>query len=333
VATKTGTSILHEANSVTGDGAGRRRPRIDRRSALSCDGRTRAVGHGRGDRAWSGRGRPPCGRLHPRLSLPGVAERKWYVPSYEPAAPPFLGEPQPGTLSSPFVYGPAFSALAHLVNVALGNEAMDEISTAAEAYQVRHVVVACSGSPQSPAPVRRCAANAGPPRGYLGRGRPAGDPRVGGAVDVQTAPTSRTASRRCRADSPLPLQLRLLQPPRRLGGVQAAGRPTSCRQLSGGISQGSAIGHAPLRLWPDYPGLADDGDVPYPQTESCSHRPFGDELGEDATTTPRASELWVVGRARAGNHPPHYCREDDTVTPAPSHQEIVMAHVLQCVPP
>lgn len=69
----------------------------------------------------------------------------WYVPSYGAAAPPGGGEPQPGTLSSPFVYGPAFSALAHLVNVALGNEAMNEISTAAEAYQVRHLVVAFLG--------------------------------------------------------------------------------------------------------------------------------------------------------------------------------------------
>jgi hypothetical protein len=72
-------------------------------------------------------------------------EHGWYVPSYGPSAVPLGGEPQPGTLSSPFVYGPAFSALAHLVNVALGNEAMNEISTAAEAYQVRHLVVALLG--------------------------------------------------------------------------------------------------------------------------------------------------------------------------------------------
>ena len=72
-------------------------------------------------------------------------EHGWYVPSYGASAVPLGGEPQPGTLSSPFVYGPAFSALAHLVNVALGNEAMNEISTAAEAYQVRHLVVALLG--------------------------------------------------------------------------------------------------------------------------------------------------------------------------------------------
>lgn len=62
-------------------------------------------------------------------------------------------------------------------------------------------------------------------------------------------------------------------------------------------------------------------------------KPFRDELGEDATATPRAGEVWVVGRTRAGNHPPHYCREDDTVTRPLRTEEIVMAHVLRCVPP
>ena len=61
--------------------------------------------------------------------------------------------------------------------------------------------------------------------------------------------------------------------------------------------------------------------------------PFRHELGEDATATPRAGEVWVVGRARAGNHPPDYCREDHTVTRPLRSEEIVMARVLRCVPP
>jgi hypothetical protein len=61
--------------------------------------------------------------------------------------------------------------------------------------------------------------------------------------------------------------------------------------------------------------------------------PFRDELGEDATATPRAGEVWVVGRTRAGNHPPRYCQEDDNVTRSLRTEEIVMAYVLRCVPP
>ena len=69
-------------------------------------------------------------------------EEGWYVPSS------FLngGEPEPGNvLSSPFVYAPAFSLLAHLVNAVLGNEGIGEISSTAEAYEIRHLVVALVG--------------------------------------------------------------------------------------------------------------------------------------------------------------------------------------------
>jgi len=53
------------------------------------------------------------------------------------------GEPRPGDdLAKPYVYGPAYSLLAHEANVALGNEPGDEIATTADAYRVRHLVVA-----------------------------------------------------------------------------------------------------------------------------------------------------------------------------------------------
>lgn len=53
------------------------------------------------------------------------------------------GEPDPSTeFSTPYVYGPAFGAIAHAVNVAVGNEAVDEISEAAAAYDVRHLAAA-----------------------------------------------------------------------------------------------------------------------------------------------------------------------------------------------
>jgi hypothetical protein len=146
VATKAGTSILHDASSVTGDGAGRRQLRIEPPLRLVLATAALALLFMAGETV--------LGAVEVGLHVDDYIhvsrfqewlEHGWYVPSYGPAAPPFLGEPQPGTLSSPFVYGPAFSALAHLVNVALGNEAMDEISTAADAYQVRHLVVALLG--------------------------------------------------------------------------------------------------------------------------------------------------------------------------------------------
>jgi hypothetical protein len=43
---------------------------------------------------------------------------------------------------SPYVYGPAFGAVAHLSNVIAGNETTDEISHSPAAYRVRHLVVA-----------------------------------------------------------------------------------------------------------------------------------------------------------------------------------------------
>jgi hypothetical protein len=139
-------SIAHEADPVTGDGAARRWPRIE--PALGLVLATAALTLlvlavetvlGAGEVGLYIDDYVHVSRFQEWLN------EGWYVPSYGPAAPPLGGEPQPGTLSSPFVYGPAFSALAHLVNVALGNEAMNEISTTAEAYQVRHLVVALLG--------------------------------------------------------------------------------------------------------------------------------------------------------------------------------------------
>jgi hypothetical protein len=66
-------------------------------------------------------------------------EHGWYLPSY------YLvdGEPDPtNELSSPYVYGPAYGAVAHLANVVAGNEAIGEISHSAASYDVRHLVTA-----------------------------------------------------------------------------------------------------------------------------------------------------------------------------------------------
>jgi hypothetical protein len=67
----------------------------------------------------------------------------WYLPDE------FLtdeGEPDPNEPRAvTHVYGPAFSVLAHSVNVILGNEAPSEISTSREAYTVRHLVSAAVG--------------------------------------------------------------------------------------------------------------------------------------------------------------------------------------------
>lgn len=66
-------------------------------------------------------------------------EDGWYVPSSLMVD----GRPDPDSdLASPYVYGPAFAALAHSVNVVAGNEAIDEISRTARAYQGRHLTAA-----------------------------------------------------------------------------------------------------------------------------------------------------------------------------------------------
>ena len=64
----------------------------------------------------------------------------WYLPASELED----GEPKPGegTLSSPYVYGPAFSLIAHAANIALGNEGRGEVAHTASAYGVRHTIVA-----------------------------------------------------------------------------------------------------------------------------------------------------------------------------------------------
>lgn len=63
----------------------------------------------------------------------------WYVPERDLAD----GRPDPDNpAATPYVYGPAFEAVAHLANFVVGNEALDEISHSAGAYSVRHLTVA-----------------------------------------------------------------------------------------------------------------------------------------------------------------------------------------------
>jgi hypothetical protein len=69
----------------------------------------------------------------------------WYVSSSLLEGYGAGGEPDPGTPSSPFVYASVFSVLAHLVNTAIGNEGIGEVSTSAGAYQVRHLLAALVG--------------------------------------------------------------------------------------------------------------------------------------------------------------------------------------------
>jgi hypothetical protein len=63
----------------------------------------------------------------------------WYVPQQFIAD----GEPDGSPVSSAYVYGPAVSAVAHAVNVVVGNETLGEVSQSA--YAVRHLVVAVLG--------------------------------------------------------------------------------------------------------------------------------------------------------------------------------------------
>ena len=64
----------------------------------------------------------------------------WYLPASELED----GEPKPGekTVSSPYVYGPAFSLIAHAANIAVGNEGRGEVARTRAAYGVRHTIVA-----------------------------------------------------------------------------------------------------------------------------------------------------------------------------------------------
>ncbi len=53
------------------------------------------------------------------------------------------GRPDPNdAAATPYVYGPAFEAVAHVANFLAGNEPLDEISHSAGAYAVRHITVA-----------------------------------------------------------------------------------------------------------------------------------------------------------------------------------------------
>jgi hypothetical protein len=53
------------------------------------------------------------------------------------------GRPDPDNdYSTPYVYGPAFAAVAHLANLIAGNEPIGGSSSSADAYAVRHLVVA-----------------------------------------------------------------------------------------------------------------------------------------------------------------------------------------------
>ena len=56
------------------------------------------------------------------------------------------GEPTASAIGSPYVYGPAFAATAHAVNVILGNESTDTVSLSKSAWDVRHLVVALIGA-------------------------------------------------------------------------------------------------------------------------------------------------------------------------------------------
>ena len=63
----------------------------------------------------------------------------WYVPGRLQVD----GRPDPvNPESTPYVYGPAFSLLGHLANVLAGNEPVGGVSHSADAYAVRHLIVA-----------------------------------------------------------------------------------------------------------------------------------------------------------------------------------------------
>lgn len=63
----------------------------------------------------------------------------WYVPGYWQED----GEPDPATgFSTPYVYGPATALAGHAANVLVGNESRSEISSSADAYEIRHLTIA-----------------------------------------------------------------------------------------------------------------------------------------------------------------------------------------------
>jgi hypothetical protein len=63
----------------------------------------------------------------------------WYVPEGQLVE----GRPAPGDpAATPYVYGPAFEAVAHVANFVAGNESIGGISRSADAYAVRHLTVA-----------------------------------------------------------------------------------------------------------------------------------------------------------------------------------------------
>jgi len=69
----------------------------------------------------------------------GWLDTGWYVPPGNLVD----GRPDPANpLSTPFVYGPAFSVIAHAANVVSGNEPIGGFSHTAAAYRVRHLTVA-----------------------------------------------------------------------------------------------------------------------------------------------------------------------------------------------
>ena len=63
------------------------------------------------------------------------------------STPVFLTDTGPGSVpeASPYVYGPAYSLIAHAANVVAGNESTGDVSNYAAAWETRHLVVALIG--------------------------------------------------------------------------------------------------------------------------------------------------------------------------------------------
>ncbi|MBK8294081.1 MAG: hypothetical protein IPK93_04610 [Solirubrobacterales bacterium] len=55
------------------------------------------------------------------------------------------GDPIPDVGSITYVYGPAFSAISHAINVMVGNESLSSVSITKSAWSVRHMTVAMTG--------------------------------------------------------------------------------------------------------------------------------------------------------------------------------------------